>query len=222
MTLIPSITRLRVLCTTSNFNLRYSVTGEVLALFHFLNNPYHPLQRKLQAKYTRQEEEFVLVVNTTKKNVSTKACVRNTIARRIRDIALTELRERGWKRNGSVLGFKDSKGVGIIPEEQGGGKRYPLKGCMAFFPFEESITTPREVLREEVRMAIEKFLVKHEEARIQVLMRQLKALEEGKPYEEQKPYVWSKGNKIRDKSKWQRQPNDGSHKGGSSYGTRRF
>ncbi|KAF8449956.1 hypothetical protein BGX38DRAFT_518635 [Terfezia claveryi] len=173
MQLIPTIAALTPLARTPNFLIRYSVTGQVLALLPFLHNPYHPLRRKLAAKYARQANEFVLLVNPTKKVVSTKACVRTTIARRIRDLVLTELRERGWKKNGEVRGLKDHKGVGIL---EGGGKRYPLKGCLAFFPYEESITTPREELRREVELGVEKFLQKHEVARIQALEQQLREL----------------------------------------------
>ncbi|RPB27493.1 hypothetical protein L211DRAFT_550077 [Terfezia boudieri ATCC MYA-4762] len=176
MHLIPTIAALTPLARTPNFFIRYSVTGQVLALLPFLHNPYHPLRRKLAAKYARQANEFVLLVNPTKKVVSTKACVRTTIARRIRDLVLTELRERGWKKNGEVRGLKDHKGVGIL---EGGGKRYPLKGCLAFFPYEESITTPREELRREVELGVEKFLQKHEIARIQALEQQLRELEGG-------------------------------------------
>ena len=90
---------------------------------------------------------------------------------------LTELRERGWKKNGEVRGLKDHKGVGIL---EGGGKRYPLGGCLAFFPYEESIKTPREELRREVQMGVEKFLEEHENARIWVLEQRLRALEGGR------------------------------------------
>ncbi|KAF8428261.1 hypothetical protein EV426DRAFT_705176 [Tirmania nivea] len=150
MPLVPTIASLTPLARTPNFLIRYSVTGQVLALLPFLHNPYHPLRRKLAAKYARQANEFVLLVNPTKKVVSTKAC------------------ERGWKKNGEVRGLKDHKGVGIL---EGGGKRYPLKGCLAFFPYEESIKTPREELRREVEMGVVKFLQKHETAQ------QLRALE---------------------------------------------
>ena len=63
--------------------------------------------------------------------------------------------------------------MGIL---EGGGKRYPLKGCLAFFPYEESIRTPRDELRREVEMGVKKFLQKHEMARIQVLEQQLREL----------------------------------------------
>ena len=176
MPLVPTIASLTPLARTPNFLIRYSVTGQVLALLPFLHNPYHPLQRKLSAKYARQANEFVLLVNPTKKVVSTKACVRTTIARRIRDLVLTELRERGWKKNGEVRGLKDHKGLGIL---EGGGRRYPLKGCLAFFPYEESIAAPRDELRREVEMGVKKFLQKHEMARIQVLEQQLRELRGG-------------------------------------------
>ncbi|KAF8473944.1 hypothetical protein BDZ91DRAFT_759301 [Kalaharituber pfeilii] len=171
MPLIPTISGLRILSSTKNFTVRYSVTGQVLALFHFINNPFNPIRNKLLAKYKRQEQEFVLIVNTTKKSLSTKACVRVNIARRIRELVLAELREQGWGRDGSVIGPKTPKGVGI--PQDGGFPRYPLKGCLAFFPYEESVTTPVEVLRKEVKQGVERFLTKHEEARIAALELQL-------------------------------------------------
>lgn len=95
-------------------------------------------------------------------------------------MVLGELRERGWKRNGTVLGMKDHRGVGI-PQKEGDVKRYPLKGCLAFFPYEESITTPRDELKAEVGESLDRFLTIHEKSRIQALEKQLRALEAGGP-----------------------------------------
>ena len=177
MPLVPTINSLRVLSSacTQNFNVRYSLTGQVLALFHYIYNPWHPLQRKLSAKYSRQEKEFVLVVNTTKKSVSGKSCVRTTVARRIRELVLTELRAQGWSRNGTPLGPKDSRGVGTMTD---GVRRYPLTGCLAFFPFEESLTVPIAQLRTEVRRGVEVFVEHHESARIDALEHQLRELQQ--------------------------------------------
>ena len=177
MPLVPTINSLRVLSSacTQNFNVRYSLTGQVLALFNYLYNPWHPLQRKLSAKYSRQEKEFVLVVNTTKKSVSGKSCVRTTVARRIRELVLTELRTQGWSRNGTPLGPKDSRGIGTTVD---GVRRYPLTGCLAFFPFEESLTVPIAQLRSEVRRGVEVFVEHHENARIDALERQLRELQQ--------------------------------------------
>ncbi|KAI5809889.1 hypothetical protein DFH27DRAFT_629527 [Peziza echinospora] len=156
MPLIGTISSLRILTSTKNFVLRYSVTGQVLALFQYLSNPYHPLRRKLQRKYDRQEHELVLIVQPTKKALSTKACVRTTIARKLREIAIQELRLRGWGRDGRPL-------KGGRSESGGGAVKEPLKGTIAFFPYEEMLMAKEEELRDEVRYGIDRFLKAHRE-----------------------------------------------------------
>jgi hypothetical protein len=50
----------------------------------------------------------MFVVNTTKEPVSRKSCMRTTVARRIREVAL---RAHGWSQNETPLSSKHTEGV---------------------------------------------------------------------------------------------------------------
>lgn len=132
----------KLLVTGKSFNLYHALRPLIQVNTNIADNKYHPLHELVLEKLKAQDEPQ-LIINTTAsiKKTSPKAVVRHKAVRRVREAAHQVLKEKGYGKDGKT---KDGKGS--------------LVGTLAFWATTETVLTPWEELKEEVRGAIEKWI----------------------------------------------------------------
>ncbi|KAL0639679.1 hypothetical protein Q9L58_001246 [Maublancomyces gigas] len=132
------------LVSTKSFNLRYNFLPMVSLNASIARNVYHPLHAKTIERQKEEERpQLIIDIVSTIKRTSPKAVVRNRSKRRVREATYQVLKENGYGRDGKA---------------ENGGKK-DLVGTLAFFTTTETVLTPWEELKAEVRYGVGKWIV---------------------------------------------------------------
>lgn len=131
------------LVSTKSFNLRYTFLPMVSLNASIARNVYHPLHAKTIERQKEEERpQLIIDIMATIKRTSPKAVVRNRSRRRVREATYQVLKENGYGKDGKA---------------EDGGKK-DLVGTLAFFTTTETVLTPWEELKAEVRYGVVKWI----------------------------------------------------------------
>lgn len=131
------------LIASKSFTLKHALRPVVSLNIAVAKNKYHPLYEKALERLKDEERPLLIIdVIATIKRTSPKAVVRNRSKHRIREATHQVLKENGYGTDGKA----------------GDGKKEDLVGTLAFFTTAESVLTPWEELKEEVRNGVVKWL----------------------------------------------------------------
>lgn len=129
--------------TGKSFNLQHALRPLILVNSNISENRYHPLHEKVLRKLETQDKpQLIINITATIKKTSSKAVVRKKSVHRVREATYQILKEKGYGKDGKA--------------EDG---RSNLVGTLAFRTTAETVLTPWEELKEEVRGALGKWIV---------------------------------------------------------------